>query len=117
LVKIKNMIATPTKKIFVQMLNDEWILQEHIDGGKINIELVLMYQHGVNIFMHKNIDWNKTRFLNVKIQDQIDVRKDEIYNIKRKKRIDYYDAEMLHIHRDQLELLQNLRAIILTQYN
>ena len=101
------MIATPTKQIFVQMLNDEWILQEHIDCGKINIELVLMYQHGVNIFMNNSIDWNKTRYINVKIQDQIDLRKDEIFIIKRKKKIDYYDAEMLHIHRDQLKILES----------
>lgn len=111
------MIATPTKKIFLKMIDDEWILPEHCANGQINIELVLMYQHGVNIMWYNEKDFDKNRFLNVKLSDQIKIRTNAINKIHNKINQDWFDLEMLGVHNHQLKILQTLKSLLITTYN
>ena len=99
------------------MIDDEWLLPEHIESGKINIELIMMYQSGVNILMDDSIDWDQNRYVGVRLNDQIKLRKKAVYNITRQHTIDWYDDELLHIHKHHLDILQRLRNQLTAQYN
>ncbi len=111
------MLITPTKKIFIEMINDEWVTREHIESGNVKIELVLMYQYGVNIIMNNKINWHQDRYTKVTLHDQINTRKHEISLFDSSQQHDWYDEEIIVVHKQQLAILQGLKTLLLIQYN
>ena len=111
-------IKTPTKEILKNMLNDEWINIDAIIDHSVKLELILMYQHGVVPLMEPAINYIESNFLNATIDGQIKANETALEKCKFNE--DYRDIffEGLGImHKGQLQILYNLKNIMITQFN
>lgn len=111
-------IKTPTKEILKNMLNDEWINIDAIIDHSVKLELILMYQHGVVPLMEPAIDYVENKLLNATIDGQILANKKAIYDCKDGENWKDVFYEGLGImHKAQLQILCNLKNLIITQFN
>lgn len=111
-------IKTPTKELLKNMLNDQWINIDAIIDNSVKLELILMYQHGVVLLMQPEIQFEESKFLNATIDGQIKANEIALDTCKfgDNWRDTFYEGLGI-MHQSQLNLLYNLKNLIITLNN
>jgi len=98
------------------MVHDGWIHKKH--KPRVSLELILMYQHGVMPIEENGLDLINDQFLKITVNGQIKERKLMIQQCQKNgKYIDYFEEALAEVCRQQIEILMQVKNLLIVQYN
>tara|TARA_Y100000389_G_C17430108_1_gene502057 strand:- start:16 stop:348 length:333 start_codon:yes stop_codon:yes gene_type:complete len=106
----------PNIDLVREMYDRGWITIDLYINGGTSLDLLLMYQHGIDIIQQNPIiDFDVHCYNNITVSSQIEAYTDLICETEYF--VDYFTEPILERYKEQLQILKTLNVILQTKLN